>query len=336
MPLSHSPCCPSPEVKLLKRRVITAADAANRLREFFEAEAQTEAPELVTTGPAQVTYSQLRGILQRLENDWVDHSEVKLLNCFVEVDAHVEMHMHPCYLGSRLKQGLRKAAGDILLKYHRALGCIPLTMAEFRPAGSRHGALVGDTPYVHFVAVFKALGFSPRGKQWLLGRVSPTQPWAKGMNVNILDLININVGIDALPRELRYDRPSKAWLKDDDPLSEKYLVMLQVTKIDTAALRVGDMGIQVTGCVTTTGHIRKVRQNKVEVGAVPDPDSVAATPPVDTTPRIWPVNHGAAPSRQADTPRTKRKREEKEEEETPNGSAVNGDEEPRKKKKKKR
>jgi len=322
MPLSHSPCCPSPEVKLLKRVVITAGDAANRLREFFEAEAQTEAPELVTTGPAQVTYSQLRGILQRLENDWVDHSEAKLLNCFVEVDAHVEIHMHPCYLGNRLKQGLRKAAGDILLKYHRALGCIPLTMAEFRPAGSRHGALVGDTPYVHFVASFKALGFAPRRKQWLLGRVAPTQPWSKGMNVSILDLININVGVDALPRELRYDRPNKAWLNGDVPLGEKHLVMLQVTKIDTSALRQGDMGIQVTGCVTTTGHIRSVKQNKVKVGGSPAPDSVAATPPSRQAP--------------AETPPTKRKREE--EEETPNGSAVNGnangDEEPRKKKKK--
>lgn len=322
MPLSHSPCCPSPEVKLLKRVQLTAGDAANRLREFFEAEAKTEAPELVTTGPAQVTYSQLRGILQRLENDWVDHSEVNILKCFVEVDAHVEIHMHPCYLGNRLKQGLRKAAGDILLKYHRVLGCIPLTMAEFRPAGSRHGALVGDTPYVHFVAKFKALGFAPRGKQWLLGRVSQTQPWSKGMNVNILDLININVGVDALPRELRYDRPTKAWLMNDAPLSERHLVMLQVTKIDTAAHRQGDMGIQVTGCVTTTGHIRSVHRNKVPLGGSPGADSVAETPPSRQAP--------------AETPPTKRKR--KEEEGTPNGSEVNGspngDEEPRKKKKK--
>jgi len=295
MPLGHTPCRPLPELELLKRRSITAKVAAEKLRAYIDEQAQTGATELATTGAAQVSYNQLRDILARLENDWADHSEEHLLDCFVEVDAHVEVHLHPCYMGAKLKQGLRKVGGEILLKYWRTLGCIPLTLADLQPSGSRHGAIVGDTPYIHFLASFKSVGFAPQKAHWLLGRIATEQPYFKGMNVNILSLVNIMVQQDSIPRELSYSRPQRAWLNGETQLSDKHLVLLKVVRIDTEACRQGDMGIELTGLIETVGHIRAKRRAPKSALDVASPGPVVLETPRKKT--------------SADTPPTKRKRE---------------------------
>jgi DNA-directed RNA polymerase subunit E'/Rpb7 len=328
MPLGHTACRPLPELELLKRKPISAQKAADKLRLFLGEQKQVAPAELATAGPAQVTYNQLSDVLLRLENDWVGHPEERHLDCFVEVDAHVEVHMMPMFMGKRLKEGLRKAAGDILLKYQRALGCIPLTTAELAPAGSRHAAIVGDGPFVHFLASFKCVGFAPQKDHWLLGRVSENQPWYKGMNISVLSLVNIMVQQDSLPRELHYSREQRVWLnsdKDDKVLGEKHLVLLKIVRVDTEVSRQGDMGMQLTGHVESTGHIREKRRTP-KAAASPGPSAVETPQPkrplADTPP-----------------PSSKRKRDK----DVPGGDAgngvasngtVNGEEDRSKKKKK--
>lgn len=311
MPLAHTPCCRLPELQPLKRDKISSQRAAQKLREFHQQEALhkvEDAAAVVTSGHAQLSYSQLEGIIERLENDWVGHPEEHLLDCFIEVEARTEIHMHPCYLGSRLKEGLRKAAGEILLKYQRALGCIPLTMADLKPEGSRHGAIVQDTPYVHFLAKFRAVGFAPQKSHWLLGRVNQEQPTPAGMNMRILNLVNVWVPRDSLPTELKYDRSLRAWLKGEKQLTEKHIALLRVESVNTSVRHTGDMGIELRGLVETAGHFKGKRQKpKLEGDAAsPGPSTIADTP----MSKLAPV----------ETPKSKRKSREM------NGDGQNGEE----------
>merc|ERR1740117_851390 len=229
-------------------------------------------------------------------------------------------------MGCRLKHGLRKAAGDILLKYQSRLGCIPLTIADMKPAGSRHGAIVGDTPYVHFLATFRCIGFAPARNHWLLGRVSDEQPWPKGMNINVLRLVNIMVQQESLPRELHYSRPDRAWMNSaaeegKQKLGDKNLVLLRVTKIDCDVIRQGDIGIELKGLVETTGHIREKGREKKHKSWVPDPDAGPFVLTSELTPRKKKLVEETPP------PSTKRKREREEEgaaSTAASSSAVNG------------
>lgn len=316
MPLAFSPCCPLPEVELLRRVHITPKEAAEKLRVFVEEEAKALASsELEPTRDAAsaeaVSATTLTDILQRLENDWVSHTEESLLDCFIEVEAHTEVHLHPRFMGPRMKQGLRKAAGEILLKFQRNLRCIPLTLADLKPAGSRHGAIVGDSPYIHFLARFRAVGFMPMKGHWLLGRVAAAQPSSEAMNINVLKLINISVHHDSLPRELRYHQQNRVWMINDTQLSEKHTVLLRILKKDTEVSRQGEMGIQLTGVVETTGHIRAKKRSMPTAGASSPGPSVAGA-------RV------STPG-QADTPVSKRRREkEGQGKDAGDGTAHNG------------
>lgn len=285
MPLSHTPCCPLPEVELLRRKPISPEEAAARLNDFFEQEAQTGAAELATSGAVQVSYSHVPHVLERLQNDWVGHPESRFLDCFVEVHARMEVHLNPCFLGARLKQGLRKTAGAILLKYQRVLGCIPLTMADLKPAGSGYGALVGDAPYVHFLTNFRCVGFAPQKGHWVLGRLAREQVSPHGMNISILNLVNIYVQRASLPRELRYVDNERAWFNDEKQLSDRHLVLVKIDRVDTSVERLGDMGIELTGILETVGHIKKKNLKKPEFGAA---SPAASTPGRQAAPEETP------------------------------------------------
>jgi len=248
------------------------------------------APTLACATFMQAVSNQAPVILERLQHDWVPHPDISLLDCFCEVDARVEVHLNPCFLGPRLAQGLRKAAGDILLKYQRALNCIPLTVADLRPAGSQYGAVVGDGPYVHFLASFKAVGFAPKKDGWILGRIATEQSTGKGMNVSVLKLLNTFVRKDSLPKELSYNPESRAWLKGSTQLSENHIVLMKVSQLEVDAARIGEMGIGMHGYIESTAHIRKqkiVRESASNlapnVGAAPSPAKQSTETPATSS-----------------------------------------------------
>jgi len=268
MPLGHTPWCPLPDVERIGRPVrITPERAAKELRKYFDADSKMAAAELATSGSAQVSYNQLKDILERLEHDWVDHPDGGLLDCFIEVEAYTEVHLHPCFLGGRLNEGLRRAASEILLKYNRVLGCIPLTMGDFRPAGSRYGACVSDGPYVHFLARFTSIGFAPRSNGWVLGRVASLQPYGDALNVGVLNLINTRVAKETLPKELTYDARQRIWFNGDTAMRDKHCVLIKLSNVDTNVAKQGDMGIEITGSVKSATHISAKRRAPKESDA---------------------------------------------------------------------
>jgi len=145
---------------------------------------------------------QLPQVLQRLEEDWVALAgKHKASQCFVEVHAQLEVHLHPFFMGDRLAWGLRKAAGELLLKFNQALGCMPLTIADLTPAGSRHGAIVAESPYVHFLASFHTVGFAPKKGQHLVGRITDIQHQGR-LNLQVLGSIHSYAMKQSLPEAI--------------------------------------------------------------------------------------------------------------------------------------
>merc|ERR1712146_60229 len=87
---------------------------------------------------------------------------------------------------------------------------------------------------------------------------------------NILGLTNLNVGNRDLPAEISYHSQEKVWkMKTDKPepvnLTEKHLVLLRVSKVDTNPARTGDFGIQLAGVIESIGHIRSKRPKPKEI-----------------------------------------------------------------------
>merc|ERR1719203_2608529 len=120
--------------------------------------------------------------------------------------------MHPCFMGDRLMEGMRGAAGHLLMRYTRKLKYVPLGFRQLRPAGS-HGAIVGESAYVHFLIEFLAVGFRPAKGRRLIGRLGAVQT-AVGVNYSVLSNFNFFVHKANLPSGAWFDVAEGTWMLD--------------------------------------------------------------------------------------------------------------------------
>mmetsp|Transcript_153044 Transcript_153044/g.264943 ORF Transcript_153044/g.264943 Transcript_153044/m.264943 type:complete len:294 (-) Transcript_153044:71-952(-) len=193
----------------------------------------------------EIKMQQLPQVLQRLEEDWVALAgKHKASQCFVEVHAQLEVHLHPFFMGDRLAWGLRKAAGELLLKFNQALGCMPLTIADLTPAGSRHGAIVAESPYVHFLASFHTVGFAPKKGQHLVGRITDIQHQGR-LNLQVLGSIHSYAMKQSLPKKLYFERgePGTWCMEEHGALTEQHLVRFEVAQVKPTS---GSMSLVVS------------------------------------------------------------------------------------------
>merc|ERR1712008_130266 len=81
-------------------------------------------------------------------------------------------------------------------------------------------AVVGESPYVHFLADFTAIGFAPMVGHRLIGRASDRQT-QKGINLSILNCFNTFVWKRNLPEEVSFDKGKSAWVhgRNDESLT---------------------------------------------------------------------------------------------------------------------
>eukprot|EP00928_Gymnodinium_smaydae_P005249 TRINITY_DN11801_c0_g2_i1.p1 TRINITY_DN11801_c0_g2~~TRINITY_DN11801_c0_g2_i1.p1 ORF type:complete len:332 (-),score=76.79 TRINITY_DN11801_c0_g2_i1:61-1005(-) len=214
-----------PEVKHVSSKAISIEEAERELARFLESENasgllnEEAVPDAGSAGvQVDVKLRQLPGILEWIRKDWLGRTGPdRPSDCFVEVQGRLEVHLHPCFLGERLGEGLRRHANEILLRYDPTLKCMPFAYFDLKPAGS-HGALVGESPWVHFLADFKAVGLRLAKGQRLLVRPTPLLDMKKGINLLLLGFINCFVPQSSgnIPLELHFDAAAGGWLDDKD------------------------------------------------------------------------------------------------------------------------
>jgi len=252
MPLAQKPHRPKPEVELVSSRRVSIEAVLDLLQRALRPKkpdgtlAKEEAKDFVEVpGSDIIKFRTVPEIVRVLQDDWVTWPKEQRLprSCFVEVTGRLETHLHPVFL-SQLGLGLRGAAGFLLHRWVDALGCVPLGFLELKPA-STYAAVVAESPYIHFLVDFRAVGFAPRKGDWLVGRPAAVQAKA-GLNVTILGLLNSRVTQRRLPPELQDNprkslglgeeeheasekadkkdaRPAKVWLKlVEDPFVDKF------------------------------------------------------------------------------------------------------------------
>lgn len=244
MPLAHKPHRPKPEVELLRRRNISFEEAERGLIQALSPAQSSDGGEGILDVPGSylVSYRNIPEILQSLQKEWVTLSPAKRpRSSFVEVVGRLETHLHPCFL-SRLGYGLRGAAGFLLHRYIDRLDCIPLGFMELKPASS-YAAVVAESPYVHFLVQFKAIGFAPRKGDWLLGTIGKQQVKA-GLNVTVLGLWNVHVRQHNLPKHFEWCNDT--WInragqgkEEAGPSNEKIWLQLTETLRADKTLRSG-------------------------------------------------------------------------------------------------
>lgn len=220
MPLSQKPHRPKADVELLCRERIAFETAEDLLRNAVGMQTsesrladlvQSKEEAIEVPGSALVSFRNIPAAAESLAKDWVTWKPSRRLrrSSFVKVTGRIETHLHPYYL-SRLGLGLRGAAGFLLHRWSDSLRCIPLGFVELRPTSS-YAAVVAESPYVHFLMHFVAVGFAPRKGDWVVGRVSETQTRV-GLNVTLLGLMNCLVRKWDLSTDLRFCPSTSRWL----------------------------------------------------------------------------------------------------------------------------
>jgi len=208
MPLANAPYRLRPAVELLSSKAITIEQAIGYLK---KAVAVDEGPDLqLINTQSSVSYQQIPNILKSLENDWSGRkSDSRLSECFVLVHGRLEIHLHPFYLRD-VGHGLKIAAGELLLRYSDELSCVPLGISKLKPTGQL-GAIVNESPYVHFFADFQAVAFVPAEHQRLLGRATQVQTF-KGLNLQVLGFMHFLIPTrDVPPVSYTFDANSSEW-----------------------------------------------------------------------------------------------------------------------------
>lgn len=120
------------------------------------------------------------------------------------------MHLHPFFLGKNLARGLHQTADQLLLQFSQVLDCIPLAFLKLRPAGQL-AALVGESPWVHFLADFTALGFNPKPTMKLIATISRVQT-KRGLNLQVLGFAHGLVRVNELPSGWSFSMAGDEWL----------------------------------------------------------------------------------------------------------------------------
>lgn len=231
MPNAHTAYRPHPEVELLSSRPIRLKDAIRDVAAAVERDRSATGQEMVhTPGTSLISFQQIPRVLESLRGEWSAVPAERCPQCFTEVRGRLVMHMHPCFLGPRLAQGLRGAAGTLLMKYSRVLEQVPLAFKKLEPA-SRHAAVVGESAYIHFLIDFQCVGFQPTECLKLVGRLGAVQT-AVGINCTVFNNFNFFIRKRDLPYEAWFDPQSCCWKLDDKTLGGKTKrpLILQVTK----------------------------------------------------------------------------------------------------------
>lgn len=214
MPLAHTPHRPRPEVEFLDVAPISTEAAIRGLQSSLSRIAGVDEAEYEAPGSTLVNFKQLPGILETLRTDWVRwEGAARPAACFVEVHGRLEMHMHPCFLGPKLALGMRGAAGSLLLRFSERLRCVPIGFTFLEPVGT-YGAVVGESPYVHFLLEFRAVGFVPKQGDCLVGKASQHQT-AVGLNILVLNTFNCFVTRKRLPSAFWFNREESRWEDGD-------------------------------------------------------------------------------------------------------------------------
>jgi len=234
MPLAHSAYRPSPEVELLSTKDISVDEAVLGLEASLCEPARSGSKNAMhVPGSALINFRQIPNILASLKKDWVaSPAAAQASQCFVEVHGRMEVHMHPCFMGERLIEGMRAVAGALLLRFNTVLGCAPLGFKRLEPTGT-HGGIVGESPYVHFFIDFVAVGLRPRFQQRLLGRVQEAgSQTSKGINIQILGAFNFFVNKSFVPEDAAFQE-GFGWVVRGSPdfapyFGESPLVLVEV------------------------------------------------------------------------------------------------------------
>jgi len=213
--LAGAPWRNQPEVELLRKVPITVEEAVGKLDKFIEKHGEDMKMGL---DAASVNLNRLPEVLGHLREYW-NRSGVfgdEATDCFVEVHGRLEVHLHPCYIGEKLAEGIRRPAFEMLMRYSSVLGCIPLAYTKLKPTGT-HGAIVAESPWVHFVADFTAVGFVlAKDKRWLASfqNVKNRKEVRNGINLLSLGFISCFVPKDTLPKEITYSDSGNAWVDE--------------------------------------------------------------------------------------------------------------------------
>lgn len=226
MPLANTPFRPLPRLELLASRKITFAEATSRLGEFLRTE--VENLEVAESDSAFISAKQLPDVHAKLKDDWSQARGMQPSACFVEVHARLEVHLPPGFLGPKLAMGLRKAVAPLLLRHDIKLGCVPLNYEALKTVGNC-GAIVGESPYVHFLVEFRSVGFAPKPGDWIVCRTaSVQQKW--GVSVLILNHFAGLVPQLRTPASLSFNQ--KTWVDDRDrPLVHDSVARFCVKKV---------------------------------------------------------------------------------------------------------
>lgn len=161
-----------------------------------------------------ISFEQIPRVLESLRGEWSAVSSESCPRCFTEVQGRLIVHMHPFFLGARLMQGMRAAAGSLLMRYSRELKQVPLAFKRIQPANT-HAAVVGESAYIHFLIEFTSIGFRPEVDENVIGLLGPVQS-AVGANFQVLKLFNLFVHKSSLPGGSWFDREAGAWMLGDD------------------------------------------------------------------------------------------------------------------------
>jgi len=125
------------------------------------------------------------------------------------VHGRLEIHLHPFYLRD-VSHGLKVAARELLLRYSEELSCVPVELCKLRPTG-HVGAIVNESPYVHFLTDFEAVAFVPAENQRPLGRATDVQTF-KGLNLQALGFMHFLIPARNVPHaSYTFDLKSSEW-----------------------------------------------------------------------------------------------------------------------------
>ena len=119
MSQTFQPFDPFPHVRLLKKKKkISTHKAVERIDKFLQEESQDA--EVHVSGRS-IRNELVKKVADDLkEKSWVCNGSS---DCFIEIQAELEVHLNPCYLGDRLQSGLRRARCHFCFGFVGSVGC---------------------------------------------------------------------------------------------------------------------------------------------------------------------------------------------------------------------
>lgn len=266
------PCC-----TLVKKTTLSVDEVLRHLDPFLARENADPKSQVDGRSIRNQTVAQ---IADSLRTDWMPHAGNECLQkSFVQVEAKVEVHLNPCFLGERLEQGLRCVVSKMLLRYSEALGCVLLSYHELRPH-TTHGFINAEYPYVHFILFFKGIALALKNECWLLARLKQSLKKADGL----MTVLGVFHSSGNLPSGWKLDRGT---LKDKngESVSEDRLVWFQLQGL-TSHDPVSLVGAIPDDCFADNGSpVKKKKDKSKRSGDTQEPSSSSSSKKVKLEPQ---------------------------------------------------